>query len=124
MTDLGHERFAVVGHDRGSYDTMRIALDHPDRVTRVALLDCLPISEHLDRTDARFATAWWHWFFFAQSDVPDRIINADPDAGITAAPAPWVRRTTLSGGPRSTTQRWGAACWRAIGPGRAGRRRR
>jgi haloacetate dehalogenase len=57
-----------------------MALDHPDHVTRVALLDCLPISEHLDRTDARFATAWWHWFFFAQPDVPERVINADPDA--------------------------------------------
>lgn len=80
MAELGHERFAVVGHDRGSYYALRMALDHPDRVTRVALLDCLPISEHLDRTDARFATAWWHWFFFAQPDVPERVINADPDA--------------------------------------------
>ena len=80
MTELGHDRFAVVGHDRGSYYALRMALDHPDRVTRVALLDCLPISEHLDRADARFATAWWHWFFFAQSDVPERVINADPDA--------------------------------------------
>ncbi|MFN0282994.1 MAG: alpha/beta fold hydrolase [Kineosporiaceae bacterium] len=80
MTELGHHRFAVVGHDRGSYYALRMALDHPDRVSRVALLDCLPISEHLDRTDARFATAWWHWFFFAQPEVPERVINADPDA--------------------------------------------
>lgn len=49
-------------------------------VTRVALLDCLPISEHLDRAEARFATAWWHWFFFAQPDRPERVITADPDA--------------------------------------------
>lgn len=80
MTELGHDRFAVVGHDRGSYYALRMALDHPERVTRVALLDCLPIGEHLDRTDARFATAWWHWFFFAQPDFPGRVINADPDA--------------------------------------------
>lgn len=80
MNALGHDRFAVVGHDRGSYYALRMALDHPDHVTRVALLDCLPISEHLDRADARFATAWWHWFFFAQPDVPERVINADPDA--------------------------------------------
>lgn len=65
MHELGHDRFAVVGHDRGSYYALRMALDHADSVTRVALLDCLPISEHLDRADARFATAWWHWFFFA-----------------------------------------------------------
>ncbi|WMY79699.1 alpha/beta fold hydrolase [Citricoccus sp. I39-566] len=80
MHELGHDRFAVAGHDRGSYYALRMALDHPDRVTRVALLDCLPISEHLDRTDARFATAWWHWFFFAQPEVPERVITADPAA--------------------------------------------
>jgi haloacetate dehalogenase len=80
MTELGHDRFAVVGHDRGSYYALRMALDHPEHVTQVVLLDCLPISEHLDRADARFATAWWHWFFFAQPDVPERVINADPDA--------------------------------------------
>lgn len=80
MSELGHRQFAVVGHDRGSYYALRMALDHRERVTKVALLDCLPISEHLDRADARFATAWWHWFFFAQPDVPERVINADPDA--------------------------------------------
>lgn len=80
MRTLGHDRFAVVGHDRGSYYAHRMAIDHPEHITRVALLDCLPISEHLDRADARFATAWWHWFFFAQPDLPERVITADPDA--------------------------------------------
>lgn len=80
MRALGHDRFSVVGHDRGSYYALRLALDHPENVERVALLDCLPISEHLDRTDANFATAWWHWFFFAQPDLPERVITADPDA--------------------------------------------
>ncbi|WP_254631336.1 alpha/beta fold hydrolase, partial [Cellulomonas sp. GbtcB1] len=60
MTRLGHDRFSVVGHDRGSYVGLRLALDHETRVDRVVLMDCLPISEHLDRADARFATAWWH----------------------------------------------------------------
>jgi haloacetate dehalogenase len=80
MRELGHERFLVAGHDRGSYVALRLALDHPDAVTRVALLDCLPISEHLARAGAEFATRWWHWFFFAQPDVPERVITADPDA--------------------------------------------
>lgn len=80
MHTLGHDQFAVVGHDRGGYYALRLALDHPERVSRVALLDCLPICEHLDRTDARFATAYWHWFFFAQPEVPERVITADPDA--------------------------------------------
>ncbi|MGW4488542.1 alpha/beta hydrolase [Amycolatopsis sp. NPDC004368] len=80
MRGLGHERFAVVGHDRGSYLALRMALDHPDQVTRAVLADCLPISEHLGRITPQFATAWWHWFFFAQPGTPERVITADPDA--------------------------------------------
>jgi haloacetate dehalogenase len=80
MTILGHDRFHLVGHDRGSYVALRLALDHDERVERVTLIDCVPISEHLARADARFATQWWHWFFYAQADVPERVINADPDA--------------------------------------------
>jgi haloacetate dehalogenase len=80
MRLLGHPTFAVVGHDRGSYVAMRTALDHPAVVTHLAVLDCIPIVEHLDRCDARFAAAWWHWFFFAQPDKPERAINADPEA--------------------------------------------
>jgi haloacetate dehalogenase len=78
MRALGVNRFAVVGHDRGSYVAFRLALDHADVVTRVVLLDCIPLVEHLERCDARFATAWWHWFFFAQPEKPERVINADP----------------------------------------------
>jgi haloacetate dehalogenase len=57
MRGLGHERFAVVGHDRGSYVALRTALDHSGAVSRLAVLDCIPIVEHLDRADARFAAA-------------------------------------------------------------------
>ena len=87
MRSLGHVRFDVVGHDRGSYYALRLALDHPSAVRRLVLIDCLPISEHLDRVDARFATAWWHWFFFAQPDIPERVITADPDAWYRGDPA-------------------------------------
>lgn len=80
MRALGHERFALAGHDRGSLVALRLALDHPAAVARVSLLDCIPISEHLDRIDERFARQWWHWFFFAQPETPERVINADPDA--------------------------------------------
>jgi haloacetate dehalogenase len=86
MTQLGHEQFAVVGHDRGSYGALRLALDHPDRVERAVLMDCIPISEHLRRADSRFAAAWWHWFFLAQPDTPERVINADPDAWYKGTP--------------------------------------
>ncbi len=80
MRKLGHERFAVVGHDRGSYVATRLALDAPDAVTRLVVLDSIPIVEALERADARFATAWWHWFFFAQPHKPERAIGADPGA--------------------------------------------
>lgn len=80
MRRLGHDRFDLVGHDRGSYAAFRLAMDHPEAVRRVALLDCLPIVEHLDRITPEFATQWYHWFFFAQPDTPERVISADPDA--------------------------------------------
>ena len=80
MRALGHDRFAVVGHDRGAYVALRTALDHPEAVTELVVLDAVPIGEALRRADARFARAWWHWFFFAQPDKPERAILADPDA--------------------------------------------
>lgn len=86
MTRLGHGRFSVVGHDRGSYVALRLALDHDERVERAVLMDCIPISEHLRRADARFATAWWHWFFYAQPGIPERVIGADPDAWYSGDP--------------------------------------
>jgi haloacetate dehalogenase len=80
MTALGHDRFALAGHDRGSYVALRLALDQSERVTALSALDCIPITEHLDRTDSLFATRWWHWFFYAQPDLPERAITADPEA--------------------------------------------
>jgi haloacetate dehalogenase len=81
MQRLGHGRFAVVGHDRGSYVAHRAALDHPERITRVVILDSVPIGEALSRCDARFAATWWHWFFYGQTAKPaERCISADPDA--------------------------------------------
>lgn len=77
--ELGHRRFCLAGHDRGSYVALRLVLDRPDAVERVALIDCLPISEHLSRITPEFARQWWHWWFFAQPETPERVINADPD---------------------------------------------
>jgi haloacetate dehalogenase len=79
MRDLGHERFAIVGHDRGAYVAMRAALDHPEVVTHLVVLDAVPIGEALARADAAFARSWWHWFFFAQPDKPEQAILADPE---------------------------------------------
>ena len=84
---LGHQRFAVAGHDRGSYVALRLALEAPDAVSRLALLDSVPIGEALARADARFATLWWHWFFLAQPERPERAILADPVAWYGGDPA-------------------------------------
>jgi haloacetate dehalogenase len=80
MDALGHSSFAAVGHDRGCYVALRLALDHPDAVSQLVVMDGVPISEALARCDARFALDWYHWFFFAQPDKPERAITADPDA--------------------------------------------
>jgi haloacetate dehalogenase len=87
MHRLGHDRFGVVGHDRGSAVAYRLALDHPAAVTKLAVLDCIPIGEHLARADATFAQAWWHWFFFGQTEKPaERVIDADPEAWYRTSP--------------------------------------
>ncbi|WP_188974164.1 alpha/beta fold hydrolase [Deinococcus aerolatus] len=79
MTHLGHARFAVAGHDRGSYVAFRLAMDHPERVSHLAFLGFVPILEALERAGERFARQWWHWFFFGQPEKPERSILADPD---------------------------------------------
>jgi haloacetate dehalogenase len=81
MVALGHERFAVAGHDRGGRVAYRMALDHPERVDAVAVLDVVPTGEVWARADARLALAYWHWAFLAQpAPLPERLIAADPDA--------------------------------------------
>jgi len=81
MRLLGHDRFAVVGHDRGTYVAQRLAIDHPSAVTHLVVLDGVPIGDALARADARFAQRWWHWFFLGQTANPaERVISVDPDA--------------------------------------------
>ena len=79
MRQLGHERFAVVGHDRGGRVAHRLALDHPDRVSRMAVLDIVPTLTMYRRTTEAFAWAYYHWFFLIRPEpFPERLIGADP----------------------------------------------
>jgi haloacetate dehalogenase len=82
MQTLGFERFAVAGHDRGGRVAYRLALDHPARVARLAVLDIVPTADmwrFADRSGKRFGMVDWHWFFLAQPvPRPERIIAADP----------------------------------------------
>jgi haloacetate dehalogenase len=80
MRQLGFDRFFVAGHDRGARCGYRMALDHPDRVLRLAVLDIIPTADAFRRADRAFALGYWHWFFLAQpSPIPERLIGADPD---------------------------------------------
>jgi haloacetate dehalogenase len=81
LRHLGHERFAVVGHDRGSLVAFRAAMDHPDVIDRLVVMDGLPVVEHLERLNEAFVRTWWHWWFLAQTENPaERFINMDPEA--------------------------------------------
>ena len=80
MQQLGHARFAVVGHDRGARIAYRLALDHPEAVSKLVVLDILPTAEYWDLADRKFAVNTFHWGFLARNGgLPERLIGADPD---------------------------------------------
>jgi haloacetate dehalogenase len=71
---LGLGRVALVGHDRGARVAHRWALDHPEDIERVALLDIVPTREVIRRFDASFAGGFWHWLFHMQPDLPELLV--------------------------------------------------
>jgi haloacetate dehalogenase len=90
MHRLGFERFAVAGHDRGGRVAYRMALDHPDNVERLAVLDIIPTGEAFRRADDRFALGYWPWSLLAQPEpLPERLIAADPAAIVDNALSEW-----------------------------------
>jgi haloacetate dehalogenase len=94
MRKLGFERFSVCGHDRGGRVAYRMALDHPERVVKLAVLDIIPTGEAFRRTDMAFGLGYWHWFFLAQPfDLPERLIGTDPDYFLqrTGRPDVWTQ---------------------------------
>ena len=79
MQALGHDEFHLVGHDRGGRVAHRLALDHPQRVKKLAVLDISPTKTMFERTDQAFAKAYFHWFFLIQpAPFPETLIGADP----------------------------------------------
>jgi haloacetate dehalogenase len=90
MERLGFRRFSVAGHDRGGRVAYRMALDHPDRVARLAVLDIVPTETVWDRADARFALAFWPWSLLAQPEpLPERILTAAAEAIVDDALGGW-----------------------------------
>jgi haloacetate dehalogenase len=79
MAALGHERFMLAGHDRGGRVGHRLALDHPERLERLAVLDIVPTRTVFGATNQAIATGYYHWFFLIQpGGLPERLIGADP----------------------------------------------
>lgn len=80
MRKLGFDQFFVAGHDRGGRCAYRMALDHPERVAKLAVLDIVPTGEAFRRADMAFGLGFFHWYFLAQPyPLPERLIEADPD---------------------------------------------
>lgn len=80
MQKLGHTQYAVIGHDRGGRVAHRLARDHRDAVSHLAVLDIAPTLDMYEATDMRFATAYYHWFFLIQpAPLPEQLIGADPE---------------------------------------------
>ncbi|MDH3241608.1 MAG: alpha/beta hydrolase [Alphaproteobacteria bacterium] len=78
MAALGHERFQVAGHDRGGRVAHRMALDHPERVARLAVLDIIPTYQLLSHVTKGWAEESYHWFFMAQPfDFPEHFLGLD-----------------------------------------------
>jgi haloacetate dehalogenase len=85
MEHLGHSRFLVAGHDRGARVAHRLALDFPEKVVKLAVLDIVPTVEAFERTDMDFALGYYHWFWFAQPHpFPEVLINAAPEVWFNA----------------------------------------
>ncbi|SHH81932.1 alpha/beta fold hydrolase [Marivita hallyeonensis] len=84
MSELGHDRFLLCGHDRGGRVAHRLAADHSERVLKLAVLDIAPTREMYRNTTEGFAHAYWHWFWLTlPAPLPERMIGADPEAFLT-----------------------------------------
>jgi haloacetate dehalogenase len=91
MGRLGHDRFAVAGHDRGGRVAYRLALDHPGSVTRLATLDIVPTVEQWEQMNGTAGVYGFHWQFLAQPHpFPERFIEADPEYWLRTLCSRWA----------------------------------
>lgn len=80
MRELGHEHFAIAGHDRGGRVAHRLALDHPEAVRGLAVLDIVPTHHTFRHADMDFGLGYYHWYFLAAGDgIPEHLIGSDPE---------------------------------------------
>lgn len=96
MERLGHAQFALAGHDRGGRVAYRLALDHPGRLSRLAVLDILPTYDYWARMDRAAALKIYHWAFLAQPEpMPEKLIGGDPDFYFRQTLASWTAARSL-----------------------------
>jgi haloacetate dehalogenase len=92
MTHLGHDRFHLVGHDRGARTAHRLALDAPSRLHSLTLMDIAPTHTLLADLQREVAQAYYHWFFLAQpAPFPETLIGHDPDHFYQSCLTRWDR---------------------------------
>jgi haloacetate dehalogenase len=92
MEQLGYGEFYLVGHDRGGRVAHRLALDYPEKVKKLALLDIAPTYDMYLTSDREFATAYYHWFFLSQPyPFPETLIGANPDYFLNYCLASWSK---------------------------------
>lgn len=102
MASLGFDRFHVVGHDRGARTAHRLALDAPDAVLSLTLMDIVPTHLLLDALTQRVARDYYHWFFLAQpAPFPETLIGADPDLYFERCLLGWGKATLDDFDPRA-----------------------
>jgi haloacetate dehalogenase len=90
MEQLGFARFSIAGHDRGGRVAYRMALDQPERVERLAVLDIVPTDTAWERADERFALGFWPWSLLAQAEpLPERLLTLGAEAIVDYALAQW-----------------------------------
>jgi haloacetate dehalogenase len=93
MRDLGFSHFSVVGHDRGGRVAHRLALDHPNLVERLVVVDIVPTATMYSKTSRSFAEAYYHWFFLIQPfDLPERLVGGAPDYYLRHTLQSWCKR--------------------------------
>ncbi|MEJ8571063.1 alpha/beta hydrolase [Microbaculum marinum] len=97
MAALGHDRFHVAGHDRGGRVAYRLALDHPDRVQKIAVLDIVPTYAMWQGFDIDFAMKVYHWIFLAQPNpLPEMLISRAPVEYLDYTIASWTKAKSLA----------------------------
>lgn len=97
MEALGFARFCLAGHDRGGRVAYRLALDHPGRLEKLAVLDIVPTYAMWHNMDDKLAMKVWHWPFLAQpAPLPETLIGAAPVAYWNLKAASWTKAKDLS----------------------------